>query len=38
MTNQTSKIVELNCGCTINETSGELYKECTPHQKADFVQ
>ena len=38
MTKSASELVELNCGCTVNENSGELYKECIPHQKAEFVQ
>ena len=39
MTNDsTFERIELNCGCAINENSGELYKECMSHQKAYFVQ
>ena len=33
-----SQITSLKCGCTIHEISGELYEECLPHRKADFIQ
>ncbi len=28
----------LKCGCTIHEISGELYEECIPHKRANFIQ
>ena len=34
----TPQLTVLNCGCTVNESSGELYEECIPHRKADFIQ
>jgi len=29
--------VELNCGCLINEISGEMHQECQPHAQANFM-
>jgi hypothetical protein len=31
-------LVELKCGCLINEVSGELHQECLPHEQANFMQ
>ena len=32
-----SYLMKLECGCTINKTSGELLQECVPHQQANFI-
>ena len=32
-----STFVELNCGCLINELSGEMHQECLPHSQANFM-
>lgn len=31
-------LMELKCGCLINEVSGELHQECLPHEQANFMQ
>jgi len=36
--NSTPQLTALKCGCTVNKNSGELYEECVPHRKADFIQ
>jgi len=31
-------IVKLECGCIINDVSGELSQECLPHKEGNFIQ
>lgn len=31
-------MVELNCGCKINDASGEIAQECLPHKQGNFIQ
>ena len=33
-----SDVVELECGCTIKDTSGEINQECLPHKQGNFIQ
>ena len=32
-----NSFVELNCGCIIDDLSGYLRKECTPHKEGNFI-
>ena len=34
----TSPLLELKCGCMINDLSGELHQECMYHIQANFMQ
>lgn len=29
---------ELECGCKINDASGEIDQECIPHRQGNFIQ
>jgi hypothetical protein len=33
-----SSFVKLNCGCKIDEVSGQLSEECLPHREGNFIQ
>ena len=32
------QFVQLNCGCRLDDDSGELYDECIPHKQSYFMQ
>ena len=33
-----SEFIKLECGCMINDRSGELYQKCISHVRANFTQ
>ena len=35
---ESKPIVELKCGCKINDASGEIDQECSPHKQGNFIQ
>ncbi len=32
------EFVKLNCGCVIQDNTGEMHQECLSHEQAYFVQ
>ena len=36
--NNHPEFIALNCGCLVNELTGELHNECIPHLEASFMQ
>ncbi len=31
-------LVELKCGCMVDDSSGYLHQECVPHKQGNFIQ
>jgi len=37
-TYELTQFVKLNCGCRLDDDSGELYDECISHKQSYFMQ